>query len=126
MSNFHPTEFPATVYLISKQLSSPIEDNQKCPGCQYEYPNDTIKKHFCPVFDNVKCEKCQFVFPKKAIKRHLFTYYQCKKYYEVNEDEKKELNKILKDRKLDDLDKLPKPSDCFCIRNVEKCHFCDL
>ena len=119
-------ELPATVYLISKLTPSPIEDNWKCPGCQYEYPNDAIKKHYCPIFDNVKCEGCRFVFPKKAIKRHVFTYYKCKQYYEENENSKKDLNQILKERKLNDLDELPKPINCFCIRNVGKCLSCDM
>ena len=60
------------------------------------------------------------------MKRHLLTYYKCKQYYEENESEKKELNKILKERKLDQLDEQPQPTKCLCIRKIGKCQFCYL
>ena len=126
MSKVYQSEFPATLFLIKKIMPSPIDEKLKCAGCKYEYPNDKIKRHVCPIFDNLKCKGCQFVFPDKAIKRHVFTYYKCKKYYEENENEKKELNQALNERKLDDLEKFPKPVDCFCVRNIGKCYSCDM
>ena len=53
----------------------------------------------CPIFDNIK-QACKFDYPNNAMKRHLLTYYKCKQYYEENEVKKKELNKILKERKI--------------------------
>ena len=126
MSKLHQSEIPATVFLIHKLTSSPIFDKLKCPGCQYEYPNEEIKRHLCPIFDNIKCKGCQLEYPNKAIKRHVFTYYKCKQYYEQNENDKKELNQILREKNLDDLDELPKPIHCFCIRNIGICGNCEL
>ena len=126
MSKLHQSEIPATVFLIRKSIPSPIFDKLKCPGCQYEYPNEAITRHSCPIFDNIKCKGCHFEYPNKAIKRHVFTYYKCKKYYEENENDKMELNQILKERNLDGLNELPKPIHCFCIRSIGKCVACEL
>ena len=126
MNMLHQAEFPAKVFLISEITPSPINDELKCPGCDYEYPNDSIKIHLCPIYDKIKCKECLFEFPKKAIKRHIFTYYNCKQYYEQNESEKKELNAILKERDLADLDELPQPIHCLCIKNTEKCYSCNV
>ena len=54
----------------------------------------------CPILDNIKCKGCEFDYPNDAMKRHLLTYYKCKQYYEENEVKKKELNKILKIKKI--------------------------
>ena len=126
MNMLHQVEFPAKVFLISEITQSPINDELKCPGCDYEYPNDSIKIHLCPIYDKIKCKECLFEFPKKAIKRHIFTYYKCKQYYEQNEREKKELNDILKEGNLADLDELPQPIHCLCIKNIGKCYSCDM
>ena len=126
MNTLHQAEFPAQVFLIREMIPSPIKDELKCPGCEYEYPNESIKKHLCPIFDKIKCKKCQFEFPKKAMKRHIFTYYKCKQYYEQNGSEKKELNNILRERNLADLDEVPQPIHCLCIKNVGKCCSCDM
>ena len=39
---------------------------------------------------------------------------------------KKEKNKILKERKLDQLDEQPQPTECLCIRKIVRCQFCYL
>ena len=126
MSELHQLEIPATVFYVEKLFAHPIDEKSKCAGCHYEYPNDRIKRHICPFFDNVKCTGCKFVFPVKAIKRHVYTYYRCKKHYEENENEKRKLNQVLNERKLDDLDKFPQPNDCFCVKNVGKCLSCEM
>ena len=51
---------------------------------------------------------------------------KCKQYYEENEIDKKELNKILKERKLNDLDEEPHQMECLYIRKIGKCQFCYL
>ena len=43
-----------------------------------------------------------------------------------NESEKKELNKILKERKLDQLDEQPQPTECLCIRKIGNLLFVNL
>jgi len=85
-----------------------------------------IKKHMCHILDHIICKGCEQYYPNKLMKRHLFTYYKCKQHYEENENDKMELKKILKERKLNDLDEEPYPMKCLCIWNVGKCHFCDL
>ena len=126
MNNLHQEEYPATVFLKHKVMPRPSNNNLKCPGCHYEYPNDAIKRHICPIFNNTRCKGCHFVFPNKAMKRHLFTYYKCKQFYEQNNSKKKELNDTLKERNLADLDELPQPIHCLCIKNIRKCQSCDL
>ena len=126
MSMLQTPEFLSTVFFIHENRQTPIDTELKCPECQYLYPNEKIKKHMCQILDNIKCKGCNFDYPNNAIKRHLFTYYKCKQYYEENENDKKDLNKILKERKLDDLDEQPQPTLCHCIWNIGKCHFCYL
>ena len=88
-----------------------------------------------PVFINhskIKCKGCQYEYPNEAIKRHLFTYYKCNEYYQRNSEFKTELDKILKERNLEDTSKIPKPNhnqpmDCRCISNyTEICYNCEL
>ena len=126
MSKLQTPEFPVTVFFIHEKRRIPFDTQLKCPECQYIYPNEKIKKHVCQILDNIKCKGCKHDYPNKAMKRHIYTYYKCKQYYEENENDKKELNKILKERKLNDLDEQPYPMECLCIRNIGKCHFCDL
>ena len=88
-----------------------------------------------PVFINyskIKCKGCQYEYPNEAIMRHLFTYYKCNEYYQKNPEFKKELDKILKERNLEDTSKIPKPQhnlpmDCRCVsNNTEICYNCEL
>ena len=92
---------------------------------------------FDPAFINnlkIKCKGCQYEYPNEAIKKHLFTYFKCNEYYEKNEKFKKELDQILKERNLEDTSKIPKPNHalpihCRCFSNsnlVETCYFCEL
>ena len=124
MSNLQAPEFPAMVFFIRDNRRTSFDTEY--PECQYVYPNEKIKKHMCHILDYIKCKGCEHHYRNEAMKRHIFTYYKCKQYYEENENEKKELNKILKERKLNHLDEEPYPMKCFCIWNVGKCHFCDL
>ena len=126
MNTLHQAEFSAKVFLIREITPIPINDELKCQGCGYEYPNDSIRRHLCPTFDKIKCKECQFDFPNKAMKRHIFTYYKCKQFYEQNASKKKELDNILKERNLAGLDELPQPIHCICIKNIGKCCSCDV
>ena len=126
MSKLQASEFPAKVFFINQTRRTSFDTELKCPECQYVYPNEKIKKHMCHILDYIRCKGCKHDYPNKAMKRHIFTYYKCKQYYEENENDKKELNKILKERKLNDLDEEPYPMKCLCIWNVRICHFCDL
>ena len=94
-------------FLIRKLTPSPIVDSIRLDS-------------------KIKCKGCHYEYPTRAIKRHLFTYYKCNQYYEQNKNDKKELDQILKLRNLDDLNKLPKPEHCFCIKNFGKCYTCEL
>ena len=120
MSTLETPEFPAMVFYIHEKRQTPFDTQLKCAECQYVYPNEKITKHMCHFLDNIKCKGCNHDYPNKAM------YYKCKQYYEENEIDKKELNKILKERKLNDLDEEPYPMKCLCIWNVGKCYFCDL
>ena len=66
-----------------------------------------------PVFKvnylKIECKGCQYEYPNGAIKKHLFTYYKCNEYYQKNPEFKKALDKILKERNLEDTSKIPKP-----------------
>ena len=126
MSNLQEPEFPAMVFFIRDNRRTSFDTETKCPECQYTYPTEKIKKHMCYILDHIKCKGCEHYYPNKSMKRHLFTYYKCKQHYEENENDKMELKKILKERKLNDLDEEPYPIKCLCIWNVGKCHFCDL
>ena len=89
-----------------------------------------------PVFKvnylKIECKGCQYEYPNGAIKKHLFTYYKCNEYYQKNPEFKNELDKILKERNLEDTSKIPKPNhnqplDCRCILNcTEICYNCKL
>ena len=126
MSKLQASEFPAKVFFINQTRRTSFDTELKCPECQYVYPNEKIKKHMCHILDYIKCKGCKHDYPNKAMKRHIFTYYKCKQYYEENENDKKELNKILKERKLNDLDEEPHQVECLCIRKIGKCQFCYL
>ena len=65
----------------------------------------------CRIYDNIKCKGC---------------ISQIQEYYEENESDKKELNKILKERNLGELEEQPQPTQCLCIRIIGKCQFCYL
>ena len=126
MSNLQEPEFPAMVFFIRDNRPTSFDTELKCPECRYIYPNEKIKKHMCHILDHIICKGCEQYYPNKSMKRHLFTYYKCKQHYEENKNDKMELKKILKERKLNDLDEEPYPTKCLCIWNVGKCHFCDL
>ena len=126
MSKLQAPEFPAMVFFITDNRRTSFDTEIKCPECQYIYPTEKIKKHMCHILDHIICKGCEQYYPNKSMKRHLFTYYKCKQHYEENENDKMELKKILKERKLNDLDEEPYPTKCLCIWNVGKCHFCDL
>ena len=120
MSTLETPEFLAMVFYIHEKRQTLFDTQLKCPECQYVYPNEKITKHMCHFLDNIKCKGCNHDYPNKA------TYYKCKQYYEENEIDKKELNKILKERKLNDLDEEPHQMQCLCIRKIGKCQFCYL
>ena len=126
MSKLQVPESPAMVFFITDNRRTSFDTEIKCPECQYIYPTEKIKKHMCHILDHIICKGCEQYYPNKSMKRHLFTYYKCKQHYEENENDKMELKKILKERKLNDLDEEPYPTKCLCIWNVGKCHFCDL
>ena len=126
MSKFQVPESPAMVFFITDNRRTSFDTELKCPECRYIYLNEKIKKHMCHILDHIICKGCEQYYPNKSMKRHLFTYYKCKQHYEENENDKMELKKILKERKLNDLDEEPYPTKCLCIWNVGKCHFCDL
>ena len=80
----------------------------------------------------IKCKGCQYEYPNDAIKKHLFTYYKCNEFYQKNPEFNKELDKILKERNLEDTSKIPKPNhnlpmDCRCKSNYTGiCYNCEL
>ena len=80
----------------------------------------------------IKCKGCQYEYPNDAIKKHLFTYYKCNEIYQKNPEFNKELDKILKERNLEDTSKIPKPNhnlpmDCRCKSNYTGiCYNCEL